>query len=123
MQNYDSMNNAQSLTQQGVPSEIAERFVTIWESKKGCQTEEDRQIYRQVRQILDDNHDYTQYPECEYLKVGADKHRARLCGQAYRGFNQFIPGHHPDNSAMTELTERLTREQEQRDFGYELPRF
>jgi hypothetical protein len=109
--------NFESLTGSGVPIKLPEQFMTVWERKNGCQTEEERQVYRQIRQILDDNHDYSQYPENEYLKVGADKHRARICGQAFRSFNSFIPGHDPENSAMDELTERLTREQERRDFG------
>lgn len=117
------MIDLQNLIERGVPTELAEQYLAIWNRGDGCKTEAERLVFREVRQLLDDSHDYTQYPECEYLKVGASKHRARICGQAFRGFNQFIPGHDPENQAMDELTERLTREAEVRDFGYELPRF
>lgn len=112
----------ENLVQRGVPTELAEQFMVMWERGDGCKTEEERQNYQQVQDLLDQNHDYTQYPEYEYLKVGASRRRARICGQAFRGFNQFIPGHDPKNQAMDELTERLTKESEIRDFGYELPR-
>lgn len=110
--------NLENLVQRGVNKELAEQFMVIWNRGGGCKTQAERQVFQEVRQLLDDNHDYTQYPECEYLKVGADKRKARICGEAYRGFNQFIPGHDPENQAMSELTERLTRETEVRDFGH-----